>query len=171
MVTTILLDDARWAGVPEERRQEWRLAIRELLDDHLFRLDEGPVVLRLDWTEEQVTLTWESMSRGVVCTATLARATVEPLVNEYVEVCRRMVALEAQQASVSEVTQLDQAKRDVHDRAAREIQRQLDAAGPTHDTARRIFTLLVVLFIDTTRLSVLRRPHGEGVVARFAGGE
>lgn len=167
MLTAILVDSTRWEGVPEERRQEWRLAIRELIDDHLLRVEASPLALRVGWDSATVRLCFEALSEGIVADIHVDRARLEQQMRAYVDVCRQLSALDARQASVAEVSALDQAKRDVHDNAARDLLRDLDAVGPSHDTARRLFTLLVVLLVDTTQLSVLQRPHGSDVVSRY----
>lgn len=167
MVTAIFLDEARWAGVSEERQQEWRLAIRELLDDHLFRLDKSPLVMRVSWADDAVRLRWEALDEGTVADISLDRALLDPRMREYVEICRQLSALDARKAGLIELTALDQAKRDAHDLAARELVTALGPVGPTQDTARRIFTLLVVLLVDTTRMIVLQRPHGADVIGRY----
>ena len=95
------------------------------------------------------------------------RARLDQQMATYVDVCRQMSALDATSTPIGALATLDQAKRDAHDLAARDLLRDLDAVGPTHDTARRVFTLLVVLLVDTTKLSALRRPHGSDVVARY----
>jgi uncharacterized protein (UPF0262 family) len=167
VVTAILLDEARWAGVPDERRQEWRLAIRELIDEQLFRIEQSPVVMRVAWDDDEVRLRWEALDEGLVAAVTLGRAELDRQINDYVEICRKLSALDAEAAGLVEVAALDQAKRDAHDLAARAIVTALDVVGPTHGTARLIFTMLVVLLVDTTKLSVLQRPHGEGVISRY----
>lgn len=167
VITAILLDDARWAEVPDARRQEWRLAIRELLDEHLFRIEESPLVMRVSWNDAAITMRWEALEKGAIAEAVIDRATLDAQTREYLEICRKLSALEGQSARIGDVAALDQAKRDAHDLAAKELLRVLDAVGPTHDTARRIFTLLVVLLTDTTTLSALQRPHGTNVVARY----
>ena len=167
MVTDILLETALWASVPEERRQEWRLAIRELIDDHLFRVEQSPLLLRVSWDEQAVTLRFETVPGEVVAEVKLDRARLGQQMATYVDACKQLAALEANHASVVEIGVLDQAKRDAHDLAARDLLSDLDPVGPTHDTARRIFTLLVVLLVDTTKLSTLQRPHSSDVIARY----
>ena len=47
MLTAVLLEDALWADAPEPRRQEWRLSIRELLDEHSFAIEASPLLVRV----------------------------------------------------------------------------------------------------------------------------
>ena len=161
------METALWASVPEERRQEWRLAIRELIDDHLFRVEQSPLLLRVSWDEAVVRLRFETVPGEIVADIAVPRVRLDHQMQLYVAICRQLSALDARQASLAEVAALDQAKRDTHDQCARDLLGDLDAVGPTHDTARRVFTLLVVLLVDTTRLSALQRPHGSDVSARY----
>lgn len=166
MLTAILLDDAAWTRVSEARHQEWRLAIRELLDEHVFRVEQERWLLRLSWTDELLTLKFEAPGSGVFAVVTVPRAELDPLVKEYAEICRELSAMDAAPVDAKKLTVLDQAKRDTHDTAGKLLAKHLAAQGPTHDTARKLFTLLVVLWVDTTQLSVLLRPHGESTVVR-----
>ena len=166
MLTAILLDDAAWTQVSEERRQEWRLAIREILDEHVFRIDKDRWLLRLSWTPASLELKFESPGDGVFAEVAVPRAELDPLVKEYAEICRDLSAMDAGPVDAKKLTVLDHAKRDAHDVAGKLLARHLDAVAPTHDTARKLFTLLVVLWVDTTQLSVLLRPHGVGTIVR-----
>jgi uncharacterized protein (UPF0262 family) len=51
---------------------------------------------------------------------------------------------------------LDMAKKVIHDRAGRVLKRELREVGVDLDTARRLFSLLLGLKVDTTRLPGLR---------------
>ncbi len=160
MLTAILLDDAAWTQVGEARHQEWRLAIREILDEHVFRVDHDRWLLRLSWTDAALSVRCESPAAGVFAEVSVPRGELDPLVRDYAEICRELSTLDAGPVDTKKLTVLDQAKRDAHDTAGKLLARHLDAVGPTHDTARKLFTLLVVLWVDTTQLSILLRPHG-----------
>jgi uncharacterized protein (UPF0262 family) len=160
VLTAILLEDWVWEKAPEARRQEWRLAIRELVDEHSFALTESPLILRVAFTDEAVTMRWESPGKGEVAAATIVRKELEQTIDEYVRICRDMVALGTGEAA--KLSSLDLLKKKVHDEGAKIIARNAAAAGPGHETARRFFTLLVTLLVDTTTLRVLQRPHMEG---------
>jgi len=47
------------------------------------------------------------------------------------------------------------AKRVAHNAAARALQQSLASLAPDHPTARRLFTLVLTLFVDTTRLAMV----------------
>lgn len=161
MLAAVLLDDSLWEKVPEVRRQEWRLSIRELLDDHAFSVEATPLVLRLGFSDEAVSLKWEVPGDSTVADVRIERAQLSRHLEEYVRLCREMMALPEGGAAVK-LPALDKAKKEAHDAAATLLQELNDAVRPSHDTARRMFTLLVTLLVDTTSLSVLKRPHQEG---------
>lgn len=169
MLTDILIETSRWVSIPEERRQEWRLAIRELLDEHLFRVEQSPLLLRVIWDDTLVQLRFETAPGDVVADIQIPRAErLDRQLREYIDTCKGLSSLEDRRASLQEISSIDQSKRDAHDLAARDLSRDLAPVGPTHDTARRLFTLLVVLLVDTTQIGALRRPHGSDVIQRYS---
>ena len=97
------------------------------------------------------------LSAGIVAETPIPRAELDRELSPYLAICRELVALVG--ANDPRLSALDQAKKDAHDAGARLIVRLLAPVGPSHTTARRIFTLLVTLLVDTSTLTVLRRPH------------
>lgn len=167
MLTDILIDTSRWTSIPENRRQEWRLAIRELLEDHLLRVKDSPLLLRVSWDDSSVQLCFETVPGTAVADIKIVRKEgLDHWIDTYADACRKLSSLEEHGADFHQIGTLDQAKRDAHDLAARDLLQYLAPVGPTHDTARRIFTLLVVLLMDTTQINALRRPHGTEVTHR-----
>lgn len=157
MLTAILLEDHAWEKVAEPRRQEWRLAIRELLDDHVFRTEHSPLILRIAVDDAGVHMRWETPGQGEVAKTLVAHDKLKPFVTDYVDICRQMSALDVTEQAKLAV--LDKAKQSSHDAGGRAIDEACDPLGPTLDTARRMFTLIVTLLVDTTQMSALRRPH------------
>jgi uncharacterized protein (UPF0262 family) len=62
-------------------------------------------------------------------------------------------------APAGRIGELDREKKGWHDEGGSLVERLCAEVSPTHSTARRLFTLLVVLFVDTSTLAVLQRPH------------
>ena len=80
--------------------------------------------------------------------------TVEALaehLDEYVDIVRQ-IAREDASAGVLRLEALDMAKKVVHDRAGRMLKKACREMGVDLEGARRLFSLLVSLRIDTTRL-------------------
>lgn len=160
-VQAIVIEEPLWSNVAPARRHEWGLATQELLEDHSFS-QISPVGLRIAVEGEVVQTRWEQAEGGVIEVA-VARALLAPHLDEYTAICRRMGAAEHGLAS-SALEALDMAKRVAHDSAARTVQRLFKPVGPDHPTARRLFTLLLTLWVDTTRLTMLHahRPFRPG---------
>ncbi len=158
MLTAILLEDQAWVGVSEPRRQEWRLALRDVLETHVLRTERSPLILRLALTPAAVRFTFEVPGEGAVCEPELDRTALDPAVEAYAEICRDMGALTPE--TRGRLVELERRRKEIHDDGGLLVQRALDEVGPTHDTARRLFTLLVTLLVDTSSLPALKMPHG-----------
>ena len=143
MLTAVLLEDALWAEAPEPRRQEWRLSIRELLDEHSFAIDKSPLIARVFLRDDRVEVRWETPDEGVVAETPIAQDDLDRALSPYLAACRELMAL----ASANDVRlgPLDQAKKDAHDEGARALVRLFAKVGPSHSTARRLFTLICAL--------------------------
>ena len=88
--------------------------------------------------------------RAVRATHRIPVQSLRPLMAEYMDIIQKMARLQNGQNS-PQLEALDIAKRITHDEAGELVQSMLPSIRPTHGTARRIFTLLVTLFHDTTR--------------------
>jgi uncharacterized protein (UPF0262 family) len=73
------------------------------------------------------------------------------------QVCVEMGKL-GEGAASPKLEALDIAKRLVHDEAGETMRALLRTVRPDHATARRLFTLIVTLLYDTTRLAAPPHP-------------
>ena len=78
---------------------------------------------------------------------------LRPLMGEYMDTIQQMARMPHGQNS-PQLEALDIAKRITHDEAGELVAGLLPSLKPSHGTARRIFTLLVTVFHDTTRIAV-----------------
>ncbi|MBW1831057.1 MAG: UPF0262 family protein, partial [Deltaproteobacteria bacterium] len=69
-------------------------------------------------------------------------------ITEYIDIVRQI----ADADGVNQMEALDMAKKVTHDRAGRVLKRELRDVGFDLETSRRLFTLLLSLRVDTTRL-------------------
>ncbi len=69
-------------------------------------------------------------------------------ITEYIDIVRQI----ADADGVNQMEALDMAKKVTHDRAGRVLKRALRDVGFDLETSRRLFTLLLSLRVDTTRL-------------------
>lgn len=161
-IAQALIDDAAWEGAPRTRRHEWRTVLDELLAEGRFELPDGALAS----SDGALRLLVSVLHDGVlldVCTLTgqevaLVELRLDALadpIREYVGICRDMVKLAEGQNS-PRIEALDIAKRLVHDEAAETVRLLCRALRPDLATARRLFTLIVTLHVDTTRFHLPR---------------
>jgi uncharacterized protein (UPF0262 family) len=153
------LDEATWSSGSPERKHEWRLAIHEVLTEGNFEADDGldgpfAGLVRLDPGRVRFELT-DGAGRALTASE-IPKALIEPLVKDYMQTIVEMTKLGTGSNS-PRLEALDIAKKITHDEAGEVIETHLRSLRPDHPTARRIFTLLVTLFHDTTKLAA--PPH------------
>jgi uncharacterized protein (UPF0262 family) len=157
VLVTLEIDEKTWASGTPARQAEWRLCLDEVLSEGLFADGPGePVhkgqrgVITLLPTAVEVVLRRDEV---VLATHRISVQSLRPLMAEYMDTIQKMARLPHGQNS-PQLEALDIAKRITHDEAGELVQSMLPSLRPTHGTARRIFTLLVTLFHDTTRIAV-----------------
>jgi uncharacterized protein (UPF0262 family) len=152
----IVVDDNTWAGGSEARRREWRLCIDEVLVDGAFSPSPsgaGPLRLLLTVALEALVFDLRDAKGLPLARHALGREILRPSMREYLDICLEMGKQRLGDNS-PRLEALDIAKRITHDEAGELVRSLLPSLGPDHATARRIFTLLVTLVFDTTRLSM-----------------
>ncbi|MSP62862.1 MAG: hypothetical protein EXR72_21525 [Myxococcales bacterium] len=152
----IRIDEALWSAATPERRIEWRQALHDLLEEHVLAERSAPLHLNVRVAPHGHTLLEARTSDGVdVARVDLPGAALAPHFKEYFDICRDMGKLR-ESAHSPRLEALDIAKRIAHDEAAETLVDLCRPLGPDHATCRRLFTLLVTLHFDTTRLLL---PH------------
>jgi hypothetical protein len=140
----VVIDQSLVANVSPVRGEEWRSLAADLADA-VRTLDER--VGRWDVTVSGTTyVIRDDLGRQ----ATVARADLATLFDEYLEVIGQLGATDAE--GFSRVDALDMAKKVTHDRAGRVIKRSMRELEADHEVARRVFSLLVALTFDTTAI-------------------
>jgi uncharacterized protein (UPF0262 family) len=153
----IRLGEALWQRGPETRRAEWRLAMQELLEEHELTLPPGASVLHVVPGPGEIRLVFAaSPERAEGLAVTLPHEALAPHFAGYVDVCRQMGDAGAASARLEA---LDMAKKLAHDAAARALAALLEPFAPDHATCRRLFTLLLTVHVDTTRLAPYHLGH------------
>jgi uncharacterized protein (UPF0262 family) len=159
-VTLVSLEDIRleeslWQGAPETRRAEWRLAIEEVLEENEFTLPPGASVLHIAVVPTETRLIFAASHENAKgLTLALPQAALAPHLTGYVDVCRQMA-----DAGSARLEALDMAKKLAHDAAARALAPFLEPLTPDHSTCRRLFTLLLTVHVDTTKLAPYHLGH------------
>jgi uncharacterized protein (UPF0262 family) len=160
-LSELRIDEATWSAGSPERRHEWRLAVSEVVQEGLFELSEeararGPLRAELVLGDSRLELAIND-GEAKVAVEELPLAEVRPLADEYMRVCVEMGRL-GEGAGSPKLEALDIAKRLVHDEAGEAMRSLLRTLRPDHATARRLFTLIVTLLYDTTRLAAPPHP-------------
>ena len=149
-LVVIRIDARLWEAASELRRDDWRTSIVDLLDDAKLGADEEHT-LHLSFDREGLALVTFDESGGPVATHVLAPAHLEPHTKEYLAIIGRMHEADASESS-ARMQALDMAKKVVHDGGARTLAERLPGFAPDHETYRRLFTLLLSVVVDVTRL-------------------
>ncbi len=147
----VRIDEQTWAEATHERRLEWGANIRELLDAADLAIRDDASRLRVTVTQQQFLLELEDATGAVVSTVDIPHDELADVVREYVDVVRQIASTDGP-GGLTRLEALDMAKKVTHDRAGRLLKRRCRALSIDHATARRLFTLLLSLRVDTTRL-------------------
>ncbi len=163
VLVELRLDEQTWSRGTPIRRSEWSLCIDEVVSEGEFGSDAKKgqsALLTMLPTAVEVTLTVGGGGSGDAATVhRIPVQTLRPLMTEYMSTIQQMARMPHGQNS-PQLEALDIAKRITHDEAGEIVASLLPSLKPSHGTARRIFTLLVTIFHDTTRLAVAHAQRG-----------
>lgn len=170
-LTHVLIDDVTWFCATRARRAEWEQTIAELITESSFEApagshadppqDEAPPIdvgLRGYITVHKAGIQMALHDQGgrEVGRLDLPEGVIAPVFKEYMGIVRdmikRMVHIQSPHFEA-----LDIAKRLIHDDAAEIIEGRFMRLRPDHATARRLFTLLVELTHDTSKLGASQK--------------
>ena len=160
-LSAIELDDATWEGVSLEREIEWEANIQDLLEPGHAHVDPQIDTLWIETDEQRYRIVGrrgpgEEGEEGApgeeVAVAEIPHHVLRDGIHEYVDTVRQIALSQQEGGGVARLEALDMAKKVVHDKMARKVKRHARPLGLDHDTARRLFTLLLSIRVDTTRL-------------------
>ena len=151
MLEHIAIDPRTWEGGSDARRLEWEAAIREVLSPGEAVLRDDVVSLGITLGEQGVVLEGRDAEGRTVATVEIPHDALADRIAEYVDIVRQIAKADAH-GGVARLEALDMAKKATHDLAGRLLVRLCRPLGLDHPTARRLFTLLLALKVDTTRL-------------------
>jgi uncharacterized protein (UPF0262 family) len=146
----VVLDERTLQRGSEAQHTEWETNIRELLSSAACNIDE-PATLFIELTEEQFILRFDAQGQ-VLANIPVDGSLLREQITEYLDIVRQITHAD----SLNQMEALDMAKKVIHDRAGRVLKRELRGVGFDLETSRRLFTLLLSLKVDTTRLPGLR---------------
>jgi len=153
------IDETTWTSGTSLRQAEWRSACIDLLADCNFSdaLDARYVLVT---KKNGDTLVIEALDDDGFekQTFTVTKESLAKPIDEYLSVIRRLDD-NAQDRDASWFEAVDMAKKVVHDHAAKILATIVPELSTDLPTLRRLFTLLLSLFVDTTTLHHAR-GHG-----------
>lgn len=147
----IRIDSQTWGSAAPERRLEWEANIHELLEAGELVVREGARSLSVTMTQQAFFLELEGEGGARLATVSIPHDELAEVVHEYVDVVRQIASAEGSGGRTRFET-LDMAKKVTHDRAGRILKRRCADFGMDLATARRLFTLLLSIRVDTTRI-------------------
>jgi len=153
------LDEELWQRGSDARRLEWSGAIRDFVETAKLELDvvdapdEAKSHLQHATNGLQLVLHAPANATDLVAIA-IPRQRLSPMVDEYAQICAELIR---PGHAPPRLEALDIAKRLVHDEAGEVLQALTPPLHLDHQTARRLFTLIVTVLVDTTALTI--RPH------------
>jgi uncharacterized protein (UPF0262 family) len=158
VLVDLRLDEQTWQSGTPARQAEWHLCLDEIMSEGAFGEGEGAPIPRgqrglITMLPTAVELGLRGPDGTPLATHRIPVQSLRPLMTEYMDTIRRMARLPHGQNS-PQLEALDIAKRITHDEAGELVRSLLPSLRPSHGTARRIFTLLVTIFHDTTRIAV-----------------
>ena len=143
----VVLDHDTLQRGSEAQRDDWNANIRALLDQAVCDI-AGPATLRVTPTEQQFVLRFEGPEGEEIFTTALHHDLLRDQIADYLDIVRQIASAD----SLNQMEALDMAKKVTHDRAGRILKRALRRVGFDLEASRRLFTLLLSLKVDTTRL-------------------
>jgi uncharacterized protein (UPF0262 family) len=152
----VVIDERTWGDADDARRLEWQRSIEKLLEEpELLAFVEGARALHVAVSGQATTLELRDASGASLGSAVVPRSALSEHVTEYVDIVRQLDAAE-QGIGSARLEVLDMAKKLAHDDAAKTIEKLCAPLGVDHETSRRLWTLLLTLRVDTTRLTGVR---------------
>ena len=159
MIRVVRIDDALWDSASRLRRDDWTISIADLVhqaclgdeDDHLLHIANARHAVLLSTFDEG------GAPRNVL---EVPHADIKHHVDEYLAIIKSMQASDTTVHS-SAMYSLDMAKKVVHDAGAKTLARGLPNLAQDLETYRRLFSLLLAIVVDVTKLpgAIAHRRH------------
>lgn len=151
----VRIDERTWEDANEARRHEYGLAIQEMLSYEDLSFPPEARCLCVTVGQQTTELELCDQAGATLGRVEVPRHALQAHVTEYVDIVRQLETAQRGGGSTS-IEALDMAKKLAHDDAARTLRRICRPLAADHDTCRRIWTLLLTLRVDTTRLTGVR---------------
>lgn len=144
----VVIDERTLEQGSDARRIEWEANIREFLTQAKDSVTDGATELHIGVTEQHFLMRLNNNAGTEIARKTITHDLLADHITEYVDIVRQI----ADAQGLNQLEALDMAKKVTHDRAGRTLKKELRPFGVDHEASRRLFTLLLSLRVDTTRL-------------------
>jgi uncharacterized protein (UPF0262 family) len=155
-LSAVVIDERTSERGSEAQHVEWDAIIRELLSKAKTNIEEV-ATLQVSVTEQQITLDFRSDDGRDLGAIDIAHELLSEHITDYIDIVRQI----AEADGTNQIEALDMAKKVTHDRAGRLLKRELSDFGLDLETSRSLFTLLLSLRVDTTKLTGI---HGHRTI-------
>jgi len=126
---------------------EWKAIVRELVSRAKSNIEEA-ASLHVSMTEQGFVMSFQSDEEQELGTIAIPHQLLSEHITEYIDIVRQI----AEADGLNQMEALDMAKKVTHDRAGRVLKRELRDFGFDLETSRRLFTLLLSLRVDTSKI-------------------
>ena len=149
-IKDLRFDETTWTKANDQRRQEWKLQVAELLDDGTFADGVAGSYLLLTPTESSILFESLDEEGNVGHSVSLDASLLTEVIREYGDIIRRLDQ-SGQHYDAAWFQAVDMAKKVVHDRATGILSRTISSIATDEATLRRIFSLIYSLRVDTSK--------------------
>ncbi|PTW43880.1 UPF0262 family protein [Rhodovulum kholense] len=148
------LDDSNLPPPTPEIEQERKVALFDLMEDNSFSLPgredrpapPGPFRLTLSIREKRLVFDVKTETGGPAAEFHLSLSPFRQAVKDYWQICESYFDA-VKRLPPSQIEAIDMARRGIHNEGARLLQERLESKADLDiDTARRLFTLICVLY-------------------------
>jgi uncharacterized protein (UPF0262 family) len=149
---SLLVDDLTWRYATRPRRAEWIQAIDETIEEATLTAPTlSPLRAYVTIQPDAISVAFHDLRGVQIGRIDVPRLIIAPVFREYMTLLQAIGSQGAAGYS-PQVEALDIARRLMHNDAAELLMRHSLGVRPSHKTARRLFTLFVLLTHDTTKL-------------------
>ena len=147
-LSDVVLDDTIGRSTPDVEHER-AVAIFDLIEENSFKPaghEGGPYLLHLSLVEQKLVFDIRTADGGVVATHILSLTPFRRIVKDYFMICESYYEA-IRSATPSRIEAIDMGRRGIHNEGSQTLMDRLNGKITVDfDTARRLFTLVCVLY-------------------------
>ena len=147
-LSDVVLDDTIGRSTPDVEHER-AVAIFDLIEENSFKPaghEGGPYLLHLSLVEQKLVFDIRTEDGGVVATHILSLTPFRRIVKDYFMICESYYEA-IRSATPSRIEAIDMGRRGIHNEGSQTLMDRLNGKiAVDFDTARRLFTLVCVLY-------------------------